>query len=451
MFPPVARCDICGGILDYTYNYEELPSPYDKGKGLWRYRRIFPPVSDKCIVSMGEGGTPLREARELAHRIGGRHIYLKDESVNPTSSYRDRAASLIVSNALDLGAKTIVCASHGNFGAAAAAYCAKVKMGCTIVTPKEVNVGKLAQMHIYGGKILRNGDTIDEAIVEAEKMGAKSYQATPELNPLSVEAQKTISHEIFEKVKGVDWVIVPTGTGNTAYSIWKGVKECLALSLIEDPPGMVLAQAEGCATLISEEGKIEVRKVKNPKTIALGLLVARHAYGGLAVQAVRESGGKVVTVTDEEIITAERILAKAEGIFSEPASAASVACFKKLLDYGEINPSETVVCLITASGLKDPYVIDALANGAKRGVRSRGGFKTKLEILRFLEVEESYGYEIWKALGKRLSIQAVYQHLEDLLARGLIEEITGKRRKYFKLTRKGERILRALEELSLLL
>ncbi|MBS7248526.1 MAG: pyridoxal-phosphate dependent enzyme [Candidatus Jordarchaeales archaeon] len=449
-FPPVARCDKCGGILDYVYDYLEIKLPYSDRRGMWRYRPILPPISEENIVSMGEGGTPLREAKELAEAMGGGKVLLKDETANPTNSYRDRAASLIVSNALDVGAKKLICASYGNFGASAAAYCAKAKIKCTIITPRNVNVSKLAQMYIYGGHIVRSGDVIDDAIAEAERAADGYYQATPELNPLSVEAQKTISHEVLEACRNVDVIIVPTGTGNTAYSIWKGVKECLTLGVVDHIPRMVLVQPDGCATLINEGGKVRVRRVEKPATAASPLVSLMPAYGLLAARAVEESGGFIVTVTDREIIEAEKLLAKAEGIFSEPASAASVACLRKMKDEGFIDHSEVAVCLITASGLKDPYIIDALADGGRRGVKSRGGFKTKFEILRFLEIGESYGYEIWKSIGKRLSIQAVYQHLGELQERGLIEEYYRGRRKYFKLTQRGRRVLRALEEVSLI-
>jgi len=450
-FPPVARCDRCGGILDYVYEYWMIKSPYSNRRGMWKYRPIFPPISDENIISMGEGGTPLREAKELAETMGGGRVLLKDETANPTNSYRDRAASLIVSNALDSGAKKLICASYGNFGASAAAYCARAKIECMIIIPRNVNASKLAQMYIYGGLIVRNGNVIDDAIAEAERIADGYYQATPELNPLSVEAQKTISHEVLEDCRNVDLVIVPTGTGNTAYSIWKGIKECLALGVTDHPPRMVLVQPDGCATLISEGGKVRVRRVEKTATAASPLVSLMPAYGRLAAQAVEESGGVVVTVTDREIIEAEKLLAKAEGVFSEPASAASVACLRKMREEGLVDPSEVAVCLITASGLKDPYVIDALADGGRRGVKSRGGFKTKFEILRFLEIGESYGYEIWKFIGKQLSIQAVYQHLGELQERGLIEEYYRGRRKYFRLTQRGRRVLRALEEISLIL
>ncbi len=450
IFPPISRCDKCGGILDYTYDYGKVSKLCDE-KGIWKYRPLFPPVSDSSIVSMGEGDTPLRKARELARVLGGGEVLLKDEATNPTNSYRDRAASLIVSNALDAGAREIICASYGNFGASAAAYCAKAKIKCTIVTPREINVGKLAQMYIYGGRVLRYGEIIDEAIAEAERFSGDYYQATPELNPLSVEGQKTISHEIMEARKDVDIIIVPTGTGNTAYSVWKGVKECLALGIIDEPPRLVLVQPEGCPTLVNDDGRVKVRRVEKALTMASPLVSLMPAYGELAARAVEESGGFVVTVSDREILDAERMLAKMEGVFSEPASAASVACFKKMRETGMVNGSEVIVCLITASGLKDPYIIEALADSRGRRVKARGGFKTKFEILRFLEIGESYGYEIWKALGGRLSIQAVYQHLDELKEKGLIEEDCRGRRKYFRLTRKGERVLRALEELSLIL
>lgn len=450
-FPPASKCDVCGGILDYVYDYSEAKLTYSDMQGIWRYYNVFPKISKENIVSMGEGGTPLRSARRLASFVNMERVFLKDETTNPTGSYRDRAASLIVSNALDSGAKKLVCASYGNFGASAAAYCARAGIECTIITPRRVNIGKLAQMYIYGGRIIRSGETIDDAIVEAEKAADGCYQATPELNPLSVEAQKTISYEVLEACKEVDLIIVPTGTGNTAYSIWKGVKECLVFGIADAAPRIVLVQPDGCATLFSEEGKVKLRRIEKPASAASPLISLNPVYGWLAARAVEESGGFVVNVTDREILEAEKLLAKSEGIFSEPASAASIACLRKAREEGLIDRSEVAICLITASGLKDPYVVEALAGNEKVGVRPRGGFKTKLEILRFLEIGDSYGYEIWKAIGKRLSIQAVYQHLDDLQQKGLVEVYYKEKRKYFRLTQKGRRVVEALDEISSLL
>ena len=186
---------------------------------------MLPPV--KHMVSLGEGTTPLHKAERLAKAVGLKDLYLKDETRNPTSSYRDRAAAFLTSNAIDQGFEALVCASNGNMGASLAAYSAKAGLICHVLVPKVVDVGKLAQMIAYDAVIEESGDIVDDSIRKAADLAKETgwYQATAELNPLVVEAQKTISYEINEQFAVPDWVIVPMGSGGTIYSLWKGFKE----------------------------------------------------------------------------------------------------------------------------------------------------------------------------------------------------------------------------------
>ncbi len=457
-YPIRTVCNKCGSLLQYTYLYEEIGKSFE-GAGFWRYASLLPPVSKESIVSLGEGGTPLRRAKNLSKKLGVKNLFLKDETMNPTNSFRDRAATLMISNALDLGYKKVICASNGNLGASIAAYSANAGIKSTIIVPKRVDLGKLAQMHIYDAEIIQKGEIVDEAIIEAEKLVNGNYQATPELNPLTLEAQKTISLEIFEQYGVPDWLLVPTGSGSTAYSLWKGFQELRALDLIKKEPRIVIVQPVSCAPITEAyKGNKDIVAVKKPETRALALLVANPAYGKLALQAVRESNGTSIAVPDEQTLEAERLLAKSEGIFVEPASATAIASLQTLLSQGEISESETVVCLLTATGLKAPYVLEALAKDrldSRRetlGLRARGwDISTKLKILRLLDLGDSYGYEIWKATDKKISIQAVYQHLEDMERKNLVQSFTKERRRYFTITEKGKRVLQALEELIVLL
>ena len=189
---------------------------------------MLPPV--KHMVSLGEGGTPLHKAERLAKAVGLKDLYLKDETRNPTNSYRDRAAAFLTSNAIDQGFEALVCATNGNMGASLAAYSAKAELICHVLVPKVVDVGKLAQMIAYDAVIEESGDIVDDSIRKAADLAKETgwYQATAELNPLVVEAQKTISFEINEQFTVPDWVIVSMGSGGTIYSLWKGFKELKA-------------------------------------------------------------------------------------------------------------------------------------------------------------------------------------------------------------------------------
>ncbi len=209
----------------------------------------------KHRLSLGEGGTSLHRAERPAKKVGLRELYLKDENRNPTNSFRNRAATLLTSNAIDLEYNTIVCVTNGNLCVSLAAYSAKAKLICHVIVPKLVDIGKLAQMLVYDAVIEESGETVGDSMSRAETLAKETgcYQATAELNPLVIEAQKTIAYEVYEQLGVPDWFIVSMGGGGTIYSIWKGFKELKQLGLTKSSPKMIGVQSEGCAPRTREK------------------------------------------------------------------------------------------------------------------------------------------------------------------------------------------------------
>lgn len=449
---PEYRCRSCGGIgtLEYRIDYESTGKVRFSGKlSFWRYRRLLPSV--KNYASLHEGGTPLYRAERLAKHIGVSRLYLKDETRNPTNSFRDRAAALIVSNVLDLGYEAAVCASNGNMGAALAAYCAKYGISCHVVIPKHVDVGKLAQMIIYDANIEEYGETVDESIKRAIDISEETgwYQATSAINPLTIEAQKTIAFEIAEQIGIPDVIVVPMGSGGTIYSIWKGFRELNELGMIKGMPRLVGVQSTGCPPIVNAYlGKKEV--IERPMTRATSILMVDPLRMNLALKAIRESDGLAVAVSDHEILEAEQEIARMEGLFAEPASSGTIAALKRLVNESIIGGDESVVCLITGSGLKATDVLQAISR-RRRMILVEADLSTKERILRIIAEKETYGYEIWKILGKTMTKAAVYQHLNELRNKGLVSVHVRDGRKYFAITEKGRRILEAIEEVKALI
>jgi threonine synthase len=410
---------------------------------------MLPPV--KHMVSLGEGGTPLHKAERLAKAVGLKDLYLKDETRNPTNSYRDRAAAFLTSNAIDQGFEALVCATNGNMGASLAAYSAKAELICHVLVPKIVDVGKLAQMIAYDAVIEESGDIVDDSIRKAAALAKETgwYQATAELNPLVVEAQKTISYEIYEQFAVPDWVIVSMGSGGTIYSLWKGFKELKQLGLTNSLPRMVGVQTEGCFPIISKLTEQPSLKSCNPSTRALAILVGEPLQSELAIKAIKESNGLALTVSDPEILASELLVAKLEGVFAEPASSAAVAALQKL-KVEQIPNDASVVCLITGSGLKATDVLQALTKKQKAAGLGLA-VSTKQKILKILSEKDTYGYDLWKQLGQIMTRAAVYQHLNELADRGLVVGYEENGKKFFRITERGKKVLAAFDEIQLLM
>ncbi|MEM3703969.1 MAG: threonine synthase, partial [Candidatus Bathyarchaeia archaeon] len=404
------KCPNCGGLLEHEYDIDKFKSSTFVGPfSFWRYKHFLPKV--KNVVSMGEGGTPLHKTKRIAKTVGLRNVYFKDETRNPTDSFRDRCAALLVSTALDLGYNRVICATNGNLGASLAAYCAKSGLTCHVVVPKNVDMGKLAQMLIYDAIIEEHGEIVDDSLKKAEEIAKETgwYQASAELNPIAIEALKTLAYEIYEQIGVPDWFITPMGSGGTLYAIWKGFNELKKAGKINDLPKMVGVQAEGCSPIVNAylQNAMELSLKTKPFTHALAILVKNPSYGRLAIKAVKESEGLAITVSDEEIFLAEQEVAKLEGIFAEPASAATYAALKKLINQRIIDSADKTVCLITGSGLKATDILQALTKRRKTAVVGLE-LSTKEKILRILSEKETYGYDLWKKLGKTMTRAAVY-------------------------------------------
>ncbi|MEM2421062.1 MAG: threonine synthase [Acidilobaceae archaeon] len=359
-FPPRHTCEKCGGLLEYMYDYERFRNARFVGKfSFWRYRPFMPEV--KNVVSMGEGGTPLHRAQRLAKMVESGGLYFKDETRNPTNSFRDRCAALLVSNALDLGYKSIVCATNGNLGASLAAYCAKFGLSCHVVVPKSVDVGKLAQMLIYNAAIEEHGEIVDEALKKAGEIAKETgwYQGSVELNPLAVEALKTIAYEVFEQMGVPEWFIVPMGSGGTLYAIWKGFKEILRLGLIDKIPRMLAVQALGSSPILRAYKSGVYEPFKEPRTIASAIRIGNPVHWRRVLRVIEESRGAVVGVDDSEIIRAHKEIARLEGLGLETSSSTTLAGLKKALEDKVVDRGENAILVATGHALKEPEIIDS--------------------------------------------------------------------------------------------
>ena len=339
-------CSRCRGVLEYSLDPEYLKDVKLKGPiTFWRYRPVLPPVKE--AVSLGEGGTPLWVSERLGSDLGLENLRLKDETRNPTSSFKDRSASLIVSDAVGRGFDTLVSATSGNHGASLAAYSAKEGLACHLIVPSNMDIGKLAQMIAYDAEVDTAGDNIENAISQTVDLVERTgwYQATTDLNPLSTEALKTNSYELAEQGDPPDWVIVAMGSGQTFHAVWKGFKELEEADKLTKIPRLVGVQAEGCSPITDAfgTGDMEPSKLEAAETVAKAIMNIEPMYGSAALEALKESEGVSVTVTDDEMLRYGKEIARLEGIFAEPASAAAVACLPRLRDEGVIDLKDSVV------------------------------------------------------------------------------------------------------------
>ncbi|NJE42620.1 pyridoxal-phosphate dependent enzyme [Thermococcus sp. GR6] len=428
LIPPTCSC---GEPLRIAYDYEKVDVSRwaNRKKGVWRYRELLPDVNE--IVSLHEGGTPLLRAK-LGEELG-LNVFIKDETRNPTGSFRDRLITVAVSYGLPHAENGFVVASNGNAAASLAAYAARAGKEAYTVVPKLIEKCKLTQIVAFGAKIIRYGESVDEGISYAEGLaeGKGLYNITPESNLIGLEGQKTVAFELWEELNPTH-VIVPTGSGSNLYSIYKGFRELLEIGSIEEMPKLIAVQTERCSPIASEVLGVEP---KAEPTKALALYVKNPLTKELALEAIRETDGTAVLVGEDELDLGERLLAK-EGIFAEYASVVIVPALLKLAEEGYFERDDRIALIVTSSGLKGHY-----SEGREKF--TLGG--TKLEILKLLSERSMYGYEIWEALEKPLKYQAVYQHLRELESLGLIEESHKKgRRVYYGLTEKGRKFLETL-------
>jgi len=364
----IYNCNSCGGLLSVEYDFSEFPENPDllwkkRAFSVWRYRELLPIEKEERKVTLGEGGTSLNKCLRLSENLGLKSLYVKNEGENPTGSFKDRGMTVGVTKALELEMKKVACASTGNTSASLAAYAARAGLECIVLIPSgKVAFGKLTQAIVHGARVIQIKGNFDEALSIIRKI-CLSYPIylLNSLNPFRLEGQKTIAFEIRDQLNGKipDKIIVPVGNAGNISAIWKGFKELRTLGLADDSPQMIGVQAEGAAPIADslKKGLSEVEFVDNPETVATAIRIGSPVNWKKAVRAVKESNGLVEKVSDGEILEAQRLLAQKEGIFVEPASAASIAGLIKIIRRGLISKDELVVCILTGHGLKDPNII----------------------------------------------------------------------------------------------
>ena len=325
-----------------------------RGAPQWRgiieeYRARLPVSADTPVVTLREGGTPLVRSEALSAETGC-DVWLKYDGANPTGSFKDRGMTLAISKALEEGAKAVVCASTGNTSASAAAYAAKAGLTCAVLVPKgKVAHGKMAQTLVHGARVLEIDGNFDASLDVAKGL-ADRYPVTlvNSVNRYRLEGQKTAAFEICDALgRPPDLHLVPVGNAGNISSHWLGYTEYLGAGMIHELPRLFGFQAQGAAPIVLG------RPVPNPQTIATAIRIGNPASWEEAVAAAKESEGRILTVTDREILAAYRRVAR-EGLFAEPASAASVAGLLHLHTEGQLASDATIVCVLTGHGLKDP-------------------------------------------------------------------------------------------------
>ncbi|MFT8872467.1 MAG: threonine synthase [Sporolactobacillus sp.] len=315
-----------------------------------KYRDVLPVTDQTPALTLMEGNTPLIPLVHLSEETGC-DIRVKFEGLNPTGSFKDRGMFLAVAKAKESGSRGVICASTGNTSASAAAYAARAGMDCLIVIPKgKIALGKLAQSVMYGAKIFEVDGNFDQALDIVRYTGKHSdYTIVNSINPFRLQGQKTGAYEVVEQLGGLapDVLCLPVGNAGNISAYWMGFKELRDNQGVAAPK-MHGFEAEGSAAIVRNE------VIEHPETIATAIRIGNPASWKLAVAAEQESGGKIDSVTDDEILAAYRKLARSEGLFAEPASCASIAGLFKHLKQGKIQKGARVVCILTGNGLKDP-------------------------------------------------------------------------------------------------
>ena len=314
------------------------------------YRDRLPVTENTPVVTLLEGNTPLVPAPRVSAKTGC-EVYLKVEGLNPTGSFKDRGMTMAISKAAEEGAKAVICASTGNTSASAAAYAVRAGMTCAVLVPRgKIAMGKLAQALVHGSRLLQVDGNFDDCLELARKLAVDYPVAlVNSVNPFRLQGQKTAAFEIVDALGDApDVHCLPVGNAGNISAYWMGYKEYAADGISSRRPRMMGFQASGAAPFVAGG------PVANPQTIATAIRIGNPASWELASNARDESGGAIGAVTDRQILAAYRLLAREEGVFVEPASAASVAGLLQAREQGRLEPGLKVVCTVTGNGLKDP-------------------------------------------------------------------------------------------------
>lgn len=390
-------CDQCFGPLEVIYDVNSITLNRNQIKrrtnSIWRYHELLP-IKDKTkIVDLGVGFTTLHDCKRLAKQFKLKKVFVKDDTLNPTGSFKDRPAAVAVTKAIELGFNTVGCASTGNLAAATAAHAAKAGIPCYVFIPSNTEPSKVLQASTYGAKIISVKGTYDETNRIASQATDEYNLGSVNINirPYYVEGSKTLAFEICEQLgwRSPDNIIIPMGSGALLCAVWRALNQLKELGLTKEVNTKIIGvQPIGCSPIVEafKSKSDDIFPIENPKTIAKSLAIGDPSDGIYALRVIRDSGGIAEYATDDEIIKAIHLVAKTEGIFSEPAGGVTIAVLKKLTESGEISSDEDVVCCVTASGFKSQESI-------------MGSFKKPVEIAPSIE-ELSRIIKIGKENGK---------------------------------------------------
>ena len=355
-------CDECFGPLDVHYNFPSITKDIftSREQTYWRYFELLPIIDKSNIVSINAGMTPLVKAEKLGKKIGLNNLYIKNDSVNPTFSFKDRPAGVAISKAKEFGLSSVGCASTGNLASATAAHAAKGDFPCYIFAPSNIEMAKIAQALSYGANYIAVDGTYDDANRIAAQIGDSKGIGVVNINMRShyVEGSKTFSYEVAEQLGWTvpDQLIVPVGSGAMLNAICKGFEELQTVSLLNDVSNMhmIAAQPHGCAPIVDafKKNTKEVIPVENPDTVAKSLAIGDPGDGRYVLKRLEQYNGFAEECNNQEILDAILLLAQTEGIFTEPAGGVSISVLQKMVEQGKIDRNDKVVCYVTGNGLK---------------------------------------------------------------------------------------------------
>ncbi|MCS7262616.1 MAG: threonine synthase [Aquificaceae bacterium] len=386
---PMHVCEFCFGPLEVKYDYEEISKRISRQKiqegpqSLWRYIDLLPVEEPK--VGLSAGFTPLRKAENLGRLLGLDQLYIKDDSVNhPTLSFKDRVVSVALSKAVEFGFDTAACASTGNLANSVASHSAQAGLNCFVFIPANLESQKIIGSLVFAPTVVAVEGTYDDVNRLCSEIASELPWAFVNINirPFYAEGSKTLAFEVVEQLgwRAPDAVVAPAASGSLITKIWKGLKEFLAVGLIEELRTRVYgAQAEGCSPIAQawREGRDFIKPVR-PNTIAKSIAIGNPADGIYALQVTRESGGDWETATDQEIVEGIKLLAETEGIFTETAGGTTVAVLKKLAQRGAFRRDEVVVAYITGNGYKTMEVLEGQLRETVHIKPSFADFKEKI-------------------------------------------------------------------------
>lgn len=384
-------CDFCFGPLEVVYDYAAIGRVLTRKRiqsgpnSLWRYRDLLPVESENPIDING-GYTPLIKADRLGKMLGLTNLYIKNDCVNPTYSFKDRVVSVAATKAVEFGFTTLACASTGNLACAVAAHAAKAGLKSYVFIPADLEQGKIVGAAVYGPTVIAVKGSYDDVNRLCSELADSYHWAFVNINvrPYYSEGSKTLGYEVAEQLgwKAPDHVVVPVASGSMLTKVWKGLNEFADLGIIDKVKTHIYAaQATGCAPITTayKEGTFNVRPVK-PKTIAKSLAIGNPADGFYALKVLAASGGAAVDSSDEEVVEGMRLLAETEGVFAETAGGVTIAGLRKLVKSGAIKRDDVTVALITGNGLKTqeavsdavkPILIEPSAKAFQEAMKER--------------------------------------------------------------------------------